>query len=129
MRNNRQKKMVKSSSKMIENALGRISSFAPWAGSSIHPFVSRYRVFLSFHPGSCCLRARRVPHRYIPFNSSSTHAILVSQITHAGMAKLADAADLKTGRTFREAAEQYLREYDIIAQGQRSKTYLRGEHS
>jgi len=37
--------------------------------------------------------------------------------------------ELKTGRTFREAAEQYLREYDIITQGQRSKTYLRGQHS
>ena len=37
--------------------------------------------------------------------------------------------ELKTGKSFREAAEQYLREYDIITQGQRSKTYLRGQHS
>jgi integrase len=36
---------------------------------------------------------------------------------------------LKTGKTFREAAEQYLREYDIITQGQRSKTYMRGQHA
>ena len=39
------------------------------------------------------------------------------------------SGELKTGRTFREAAEQYLREYDIITQGQRSKIYLRGQHS
>jgi integrase len=39
------------------------------------------------------------------------------------------SGELKTGKTFREAAEQYLREYDIITQGQRSKTYLRGQHS
>lgn len=39
------------------------------------------------------------------------------------------SGELKTGRTFREASEQYLREYDIITQGQRSKTYLRGQHS
>jgi hypothetical protein len=31
--------------------------------------------------------------------------------------------ELKTGKTFREAAEQCLREFDIITQGQRSKTY------
>jgi len=37
--------------------------------------------------------------------------------------------ELKTGKSFREAAEQYLREYDIITQGQRSKAYLRGQHS
>ena len=36
---------------------------------------------------------------------------------------------MKTGKSFREAAEQYLREYDIITQGQRSKTYLRAQHS
>jgi hypothetical protein len=33
--------------------------------------------------------------------------------------------ELKTEKTFREAAEQYLREYDIITQGQRSEVYLR----
>ena len=39
------------------------------------------------------------------------------------------SGELKTGKTFREAAEQYLREFDIITQGQRSKTYLRGQHA
>src|SRR5215469_7645331 len=35
--------------------------------------------------------------------------------------------DIKSGKTFREAADQYLREYDIITQGQRSKVYVRGQ--
>ena len=37
--------------------------------------------------------------------------------------------ELKTEKTFREASEQHLREYDILTQGQRSKAYLRGQHS
>ena len=37
--------------------------------------------------------------------------------------------ELKTEKTFREASEQYLREYDIITQGQRSEAYLRGQRS
>jgi len=37
--------------------------------------------------------------------------------------------ELKSEKTFREASEQYLREYDILTQGQRSKAYLRGQHS
>jgi integrase len=36
--------------------------------------------------------------------------------------------EIKTERTFREASEQYLREYDIITQGQRSKIYVKGQH-
>ena len=36
--------------------------------------------------------------------------------------------ELKTEKTFREASEQYLREYDILTQGQRSQAYLRGQH-
>ena len=36
--------------------------------------------------------------------------------------------EIKTEKTFREAAEQFLREYDIITQGQRSKDYLKGQH-
>jgi integrase len=39
------------------------------------------------------------------------------------------SGDLKSGKTFREAADQYLREFDIITQGQRSKTYARGQHA
>jgi integrase len=35
---------------------------------------------------------------------------------------------IKTERTFREASEQYLREYDIITQGERSKVYVDGQH-
>src|SRR6201985_1126461 len=39
------------------------------------------------------------------------------------------SGELKTGKTFREAADQYLREFDIITQGQRSRTYARGQHA
>ncbi len=38
------------------------------------------------------------------------------------------AGEIKTEKTFREASEQYLREYDIITQGQRSKIYVEGQH-
>jgi integrase len=36
--------------------------------------------------------------------------------------------EIKTEKTFREASEQFLREYDIITQGERSKGYVRGQH-
>jgi integrase len=39
------------------------------------------------------------------------------------------SGEIKTEKTFREASEQYLREYDLITQGQRSKIYVRGQHS
>src|ERR1700744_354476 len=42
--------------------------------------------------------------------------------------KLRDGG-LKTGKMFREAAKLYLREFDIITQGQRSPTYARGQHA
>ena len=38
------------------------------------------------------------------------------------------SGEIKNERTFREASDQYLREYDIITQGQRSKHYVRGLH-
>ena len=38
------------------------------------------------------------------------------------------SGEIKSERTFREASDQYLREYDIITQGQRSKHYVRGLH-
>jgi integrase len=38
------------------------------------------------------------------------------------------SGEIKTEKTFREASEQYLREYDIITQGQRSKIYVKGQH-
>ena len=38
------------------------------------------------------------------------------------------SGEIKTEKTFREASEQYHREYDIITQGQRSKDYVRGQH-
>src|ERR1700692_3335689 len=38
------------------------------------------------------------------------------------------SGEIKTEKTFREASEQYLREYDIITQGQRSKIYVAGQH-
>ena len=41
--------------------------------------------------------------------------------------KLRDG-EIKTEKTFREASEQYLHEYDIITQGQRSKKYVDDQH-
>jgi hypothetical protein len=38
------------------------------------------------------------------------------------------SGEIKTEKTFREASEQYLRKYDIITQGQRSKDYVKGQH-
>lgn len=38
------------------------------------------------------------------------------------------SGEIKTEKTFREASEQFLREYDIITQGQRSKVYVEGQH-
>ena len=38
------------------------------------------------------------------------------------------SGEIKTEKTFREASELYLREYDIITQGQRSKIYVKGQH-
>lgn len=38
------------------------------------------------------------------------------------------SGEIKTEKTFREASEQFLREYDIITQGQRSKIYVDGQH-
>jgi integrase len=35
--------------------------------------------------------------------------------------------EIKTEKTFREASEQFHREYDIITQGQRSKVYVEGQ--
>src|ERR1700693_5504534 len=39
------------------------------------------------------------------------------------------SGEIKTEKTFRDASEAYLREYDIITQGQRSKIYVEGQHS
>jgi len=39
------------------------------------------------------------------------------------------SGEIKAEKTFREASEQYHREYDLITQGQRSKVYVRGQHS
>jgi len=36
--------------------------------------------------------------------------------------------EIKTEKTFREASEQFLREYEIITQGQRSKVYVKAHH-
>lgn len=42
--------------------------------------------------------------------------------------KLRDG-ELKTGRMFRDAAKLYLREFDIMTQGQRSSKYASGQHA
>src|SRR5450755_1341507 len=34
--------------------------------------------------------------------------------------------EIKTEKTFDEASEQFMREYEIITQGQRSKMYIKG---
>jgi integrase len=39
------------------------------------------------------------------------------------------AGEIKTEKTFREASEQFLREYELITLGQRSKAYVKGQHS
>ena len=39
------------------------------------------------------------------------------------------SGEIKNEKTFREASDQFLREYDVITQGQRSKDYVRGQHS
>jgi len=36
--------------------------------------------------------------------------------------------EIKTEKTFREASEQFLREYELMTQGQRSKVYVEGQH-
>ena len=38
------------------------------------------------------------------------------------------AGEIKSESSFREVSEQYLREYDIITQGQRNKQYVNGQH-
>ena len=38
------------------------------------------------------------------------------------------SGEIKTEKTFRDASAQFLREYDIITQGQRSKIYVEGQH-
>ncbi len=38
------------------------------------------------------------------------------------------AGEIKSEKTFREVSEQYLREYDIITQGQRNTQYVNGQH-
>jgi integrase len=38
------------------------------------------------------------------------------------------SGEIKTEKTFREASEQFLREYDIITQGERNKIYVDGQH-
>src|SRR5260370_20169243 len=37
------------------------------------------------------------------------------------------SGEIKTEKTFREASELFLREYDIITQGQRSRGYVEGQ--
>jgi integrase len=38
------------------------------------------------------------------------------------------AGEITTEKTFRQASEQFLREYDVITHGERSKGYVRGQH-
>jgi integrase len=38
------------------------------------------------------------------------------------------SGEIKTEKTFREASELFLRGYDIITQGERSKDYIKGQH-
>src|SRR5713226_883058 len=37
--------------------------------------------------------------------------------------------EIKSERTFGDASEQFLKEYDVITQGQRSKIYVNGQHT
>src|SRR6266567_1285181 len=36
--------------------------------------------------------------------------------------------EIKTGKTFRAASDQFLREYDIITEGHRNRVYVEGHH-
>ncbi|MGD0947837.1 MAG: phage integrase SAM-like domain-containing protein [Candidatus Binatia bacterium] len=38
------------------------------------------------------------------------------------------SGEIKTEKTFRDASEQFLREYDIITEGERNKVYVDGQH-
>lgn len=38
------------------------------------------------------------------------------------------SGEIKTEKTFQEASDQYLKEYDIITQGQRNRDYVKGQH-
>ena len=38
------------------------------------------------------------------------------------------SGEIKSEKTFREASERFLREYDIINQGQRNQRYVEGQH-
>jgi integrase len=38
------------------------------------------------------------------------------------------SGEIKTEKTFQEASDQYLKEYDIITQGQRNADYVKGQH-
>ena len=38
------------------------------------------------------------------------------------------SGEIKTEKTFKDASELFLREYDLITQGQRSKVYVDGQH-
>src|SRR5271167_2600753 len=38
------------------------------------------------------------------------------------------SGEIKTEKTFKEASEQYLREYEVITQGERNKVYVEGQH-
>ena len=39
------------------------------------------------------------------------------------------SGEIKSERTFGDASEQFLKEYDVITQGQRSKIYVNGQHT
>ena len=39
------------------------------------------------------------------------------------------SGEIKTEKTFKDASEQYLREYEVITQGERNKVYVEGQHS
>ena len=36
--------------------------------------------------------------------------------------------EIKSEKTFREVSEHYLREFDIMTQGERNKQYVEGQH-
>ncbi len=38
------------------------------------------------------------------------------------------SGEIKTEKTFKDASEQYLREYEVITQGERNKVYVEGQH-
>src|SRR5208337_3171742 len=69
-------------------------------------------------------RRQKPPHQHEGRESLESQGIRGRLVSAASR----KAAQRKKEKTFREASELYLREYDIITHGQRSKVYIKCQH-